>query len=195
MHKLVEIARSPVSATPRPGQTPVSLNSAAVMPSIPSLPVRSSQLLFFVLLGLLAGCGSSAPPSMTGTWTFYAISSLVPSQPPKTLTGTLTSDGKSVTGTLAFSNSCFSGQKLKFSGALGDDNIVTLNSKQQVYNNQIVYLSGTVASDGSLVTAGSYTVAASDTTKPICDTGDAGSLTGNRTSNSTIVAKDPAETR
>jgi len=155
-------------------------------------PFRPALLLKVAavsLLALAAGCGSSAPPSMTGTWTFYAISSLVPSEPPKTLSGTLTSNGDAVTGTLTFSNSCFSGQKLKFSGAVGTDNLVTLNSKQQVYNNQIVYLAGTIASDGSLLTAGSYTVAASDTTKPICDTGDAGSLTGSRTSTSTVVTK------
>jgi hypothetical protein len=144
------------------------------------------------LLCMVAGCGSSAPPSMTGTWTFYAVSSIVPSEPPKTLTGTLTSNGSTVTGTLTFSNSCFTGQQLKFSGSIGTDNLLTLNSKQQVYNNQIVYLAGTVSTDGSLLTAGSYTVAASNTSQPICDTGDAGSLTASRTSTSTIANKASA---
>ena len=142
------------------------------------------------LLTLAAGCGSSAPPSMTGTWTFYAISSIVPSEAPETLTGTLTSNGSSVTGTLAFSNSCFKNQKLKFSGAIGDANVLSLNSKQTVYNNQVVYLAGTVSTDGSLLTAGSYTVAASNSAQPICDTGDAGSLTGTRTSTAAIVKKN-----
>jgi hypothetical protein len=143
------------------------------------------------LLGLLSGCGSTKIPVMTGTWTFYAVSSLVPSEPPQTLTGTLTSDGSTVTGTLVFSNSCFAEQKLSFSGSIGDDNLLSLNSKQTVYKNQVVFLAGTVSTDGGIVTAGSYTVAASNTADSICDTGDAGSLTGTRTTASAIETAQP----
>jgi hypothetical protein len=143
------------------------------------------------LLGLLASCGSSPPPSMTGAWTFYAVSSLVPSEPPQTLSGTLTSTGSTVTGTLTFSNSCFAAQKLTFSGSIGDDNLLSLNSKQSVYKNQVIFLAGTVSTDGGLVTAGSYTVAASNSADPICDTGDAGSLTGSRTTTSAAAPAIP----
>lgn len=132
-----------------------------------------------LLLGFaLCGCGSTTYPSVTGAWKFAAISSTIPSQPPQTFAGNLSSRGSSVTGTLTYSNACFKGQTLAFSGSFSSDNVVKLTSA--VYANQVITLNGTISSDGTLLTQGSYSVAAQNSTPAICDIADTGSLTGSR---------------
>jgi hypothetical protein len=139
--------------------------------------VKSGILL--AAFAFLAGCGGTALPPLTGSWSMPAVSSLLPSEPPQVFNGTLSSNGNKVTGTLYFSNSCFGPTApLLFSGSIGADNQLKLGS--QVYNNQVVNLTGTVSSDGSLLTTGSYTVSANDSKQPSCDNGDLGSLSGAR---------------
>jgi hypothetical protein len=126
----------------------------------------------------LCGCGSTVYPPLNGTWKFAAVSSVLQQEPPQTITGTLASNGSSVTGMLTFSNACFKGQALAYSGSIGDDNVLKLTSA--TYSNQVVTLSGTLSSDGTLLTSGSYNVAPANIAEGICDTGDTGSLSGSR---------------
>jgi hypothetical protein len=144
--------------------------------------VRLTKCLVLVaslaLGAALCGCGSTTYPSVNGTWTLAAISSVLLSEPPQSITGTLASSGSSVTGTLTFSNSCFKNQPLAYSGSIGDSNALKLTSA--TYNNQVVTLNGTLSTDGSLLTSGSYTVTPSNISQGICDTGDTGSLSGSR---------------
>lgn len=110
-----------------------------------------------------------------------AVSNLLPGEPPQLFNGTLTSNGSQVTGTLYFNNSCFGpAAPLQFSGSIGTLNLLKITS--QDYNNQVVFLTGTVSTDGSLLTTGSYTVSANNSSKPSCDNGDLGSLSGARMS-------------
>jgi len=146
------------------------------------------SLAAICLLALLADCGGPMYPSVNGTWSLYAISTQLPSEPPQTMAGTMSSSGSSASATLTFSNACFKGQKLTYSGSIGDENILKLTSN--VYNNQIVFLTGTLSSDGSLLTQGSYTVSANNTSQKICDTGDAGSLSGSRTSTTQVAQRE-----
>jgi hypothetical protein len=147
---------------------------------------RSANTRFPTLLPLLAllvivsGCGSSKNPSLNGTWTFAAVSSVLLTEPPQTISGTLTSQGSNVTATLTFSNACFKGQALAYTGSISDGNSLKLNSV--AYANQVVALTGNLSQDGTLLTAGTYTVSASNISQAICDTGDTGSLTGSRLS-------------
>ncbi len=132
----------------------------------------------FAALAFMAGCGSTTYPSLNGNWSLQAISSLLPSQPPENFNGTLSSSGNSVTGTLYFSNACFGSQALQFSGSIASGNELKITSK--AYNNQVIFLTGTVSTDGGLVTGGSYTVTASNSSQPSCDNGDNGNLSGAR---------------
>lgn len=144
-----------------------------------------------LLLVPLAGCGSFTYPPATGTWTFSLISSVTPSEPPQTLTGTLQTDGSSANATLVFSNACFKGQKISFSGTIDTTDALKLTST--TYNNQDIYFTGTLSSDGSFLTAGTYNVNPDDTTKPSCAGNDSGSVTGKRTATATTVREDAGD--
>jgi hypothetical protein len=128
---------------------------------------------------ILTGCGNTTYPSLNGNWSMSAISSQLPGEPPQLFNGTVSSNGNSVTGTLYFSNSCFGSQAmLQFSGSIASGDELKITS--QAYNNQIVFLTGTLSTDGSLLTGGSYTVSANKSSQPSCDNGDTGSLSGAR---------------
>ncbi len=129
-------------------------------------------------LAALNGCGTTTYPAASGSWTFAAVSSTLLSEPPQHFTGTLASSGSSVTGTLTFTNSCFKAQALAYTGSIGDENALKLTSA--TYANQVVALTGTLSSDGTLVTGGTYTVSASSSSQPSCDNGDTGNLSGSR---------------
>jgi len=144
-----------------------------------TVPARCIYALNFLLLAAI-GCGSTTYPTVAGSWKFAAISSTTPSEPPQTITGTLSSSGSSVTGTLTYSNACFNGQALYYSGSFSSGNSLKLTSNP--YNNQVVTLNGTVSTDGSILTQGSYSVAAENSSPAICDIADTGTLSGSRTS-------------
>jgi hypothetical protein len=156
-------------ATPRCGILKITMQRATNHIS------RLTLLLFLAL----AGCGSTTYPSVTGTWSFAAINSATPSEPPQTLTGTLTSNGTNVSGTLTYSNPCFKGVALAYSGSFSSGNALKLTSA--AYANQVVTLNGTISTDGTLLTQGDYTVAAQNSSPAICDIADSGTLTGSRT--------------
>lgn len=142
---------------------------------------------------LACGCGSTTYPNMTGDWTFAAISTPLPSEPPTHFTGSLTSSGNGVSGTLTFTNPCFNGQAIGYSGSLAVSNsVATVTLTSNAYNNQVVMLMGTVSNDGTLLSGGTYSVAAKTASQPICDAGDAGTLTGSRLAAMALAGKKTA---
>ena len=151
----------------------------------PANLLEMKRVLGLLLLVPLAGCGSFTYPPATGTWTFSLISTVTPSEPPQTLTGTLQTDGSTANATLVFSNPCFKGAKISFSGTIDTTDALKLTST--TYNNQDIYFTGTLSSDGSFLTDGTYTVNPDDTTKPSCAGNDSGSVTGKRTATATVA--------
>jgi hypothetical protein len=145
-------------------------------------PTRRRAIYLLAAFVALAGCGGTAYPVLNGNWSMQAVSSLLPSEPPQTFNGTLSSNGNQATGILYFSNSCFGPQAvLQFSGSIAAES--TLKITSQPYKNQVVFLTGTLSTDGGLLTTGSYTVSANNSSQASCDNGDNGSLSGARVAN------------